>query len=139
MKDAHLLFFFFRFKSTEEAERKQVNVLIDLIPSKLAEQRLTFQSVAMRREIIQRKQGENDDDGDVPAAAAAAEEKGVRVKIERGASPAPPFFSICRTWPRLNLPCCSRPSKTPHSWQRIIAGRRNQRWDPSLRFHLHPF
>lgn len=42
----------------------------------------------MRREINQRKQGENDDDdGDVPAAAAAAEEKGVR-----GASPARPLF-----------------------------------------------
>lgn len=92
----------------------------------------------MRREINLRKREENDDDGDVlAAAAAAAEEKGVCVKIEHLQHPL--LFSNCRTWPRLKLPCCSRPSKTPHSWQQIIVERRNQRRDPSLRFHLHPF
>lgn len=78
MKGAHFFFLFFIFKSREEAERKQANLLIDLIFSNSP--RLTFQSAAMRREIIQRKQEENDDD--VLAAVAAAEEKGVCLKIE---------------------------------------------------------
>lgn len=46
--------------------------------------------------------------------------------------------AFCRTWPSWNLPYGTRPSKTLHSWQRIIAEQRIQRRDPSLRFRLHP-
>lgn len=56
MKDAYLLFFFFfRFKSTEEAERKQVNLLIDLIPSKLAETYVSISGDAARDNSKERR------------------------------------------------------------------------------------